>query len=129
MPLEVIEVEHDERDDAAVALRGGDLVAEALIEVGAVPDAGEPVDVRPRREQVVEALRAEGGANARAELGGLEWFDDVVDGAEVEALDLRLDRGGPGQKDDGDTGRHRIALQPMAHLEPAQQGQVARRGG
>src|SRR5439155_11683696 len=43
--LEVVEVEHDQRQLAAVAVRTGDLARQRLVEVAAVVQPGERVDV------------------------------------------------------------------------------------
>src|SRR5262249_36754067 len=51
--LERVDVEEHERQNASVALRRRDFFTEPLIEVRAVPDARERVDVRARREQIV----------------------------------------------------------------------------
>ena len=56
--LEVIEVDHDERDRAPAARAAGDLRGETLVEVGAVAEPGERVDLGPLREQILRALHA-----------------------------------------------------------------------
>ena len=56
--LEVIEVDHDERDRAPATRAAGDLRGEALVEVGAVAEPGERVDLGPLREQILRALHA-----------------------------------------------------------------------
>ena len=69
--LEVVEVEDDERQAAAVALGAGDLAGERLVEVAAVVQAGERVEI--------------------GELAGLAKAPGVVDrraGAERELLEL-----------------------------------------
>ena len=44
--LEVVEIEHDQGQPAAVSLSAGDLTRERLVEVAAVVQAGERVEVR-----------------------------------------------------------------------------------
>ena len=122
--LEVVEVEHDERDGAPVALRGGDLLAESLVEVRAVPDPGERVHRGPRREQVVESLGPERSTHARTKLGRIERLGHVVDGAQIEALHLRVDLGSAREKDHRARLGQRVLLQLLADLEARDEGKL-----
>ena len=54
--LEVVEVEHDEREGAAVAVGAGDLARERLVEVAAVVQPGESVEIR-ELARLAEAAR------------------------------------------------------------------------
>ena len=55
--LEVVEVEHHQRQLAVVALRAGDLLREQLVEAAPVAEAGERVDVRRLPQFVARALK------------------------------------------------------------------------
>ena len=70
-------------------------------------------------------LRPQQGANRRDELGGLDGLHQVAVGAALEALDLLLGRDERRRRlQDRDGRRHRVGLQPAAHLEPVDVGQL-----
>src|ERR1019366_10559561 len=55
--LEMVEIHQDERDRPAVALSREDLLGEALVEVRAVPDPGEPVHQRSMGRSTSSRMR------------------------------------------------------------------------
>ena len=66
-PLEVVEVEHDQREPPLVAAGAGDLALERLVERAAVVEAGERVEVGelPRLGEARAVVRAPGRRGAR----------------------------------------------------------------
>ncbi len=67
--LEVIEIEEDERERPPELHAEGDLHGESLVEVGAIVEAGQCVDLRPLRQEVLRSLHPERGPHACTELG------------------------------------------------------------
>jgi hypothetical protein len=66
--LEVVEIEDHEREAAAVALRAGDLAGERLVEVAAVVQPGERVEVGELARLTEPSCVVDGRAGAQREL-------------------------------------------------------------
>ena len=97
---------------------------ETLIQVRAVPQAGETIDLRTLREHQHELSRPQCRTYTRSELGHVERLGDEVDSAEVEATDLLLAAAGAGEEHDGDVVRVRAFLQLRKDVEPGESGHV-----
>ena len=115
--LESIHVAHDQRERAAVSDGLRDFLREATVEVGAVPEAGEAVDLRLLRQHLHQVLHAERAAHAGLQLDHLERLGHEVDGAEIERTHAILHACRGGDEDHGNVLEVHVGLECLEHLE------------
>ena len=105
-----------------MALRQGDALRGARVELAAVEQAGQPVAGGRLDELVVGGLRAQRGAHASDQLLVGERLDDVVDGARVEACHTRVGVAVRGEEDHRRRRRDALGLDRAADLVPVAAG-------
>ena len=82
--LEVINVTQHQGEFSSVPTRFGELRSESLVEVRAVPQCGETVELRPLREHAHKLLNANCGTHSCLQLSHFKWFLDIVNRTEIE---------------------------------------------
>lgn len=133
--LEVIDIDHDERQDVIRTPRAAPFQVKRLVEGASVGDAGQPIDLAEPFEQVTLTLEFQMRFHAQLDDGFLEGLGDVIDRAQRQSADLVLGIGKRGDEDDRDRGQPGIGLERSKRLvavhaghHDIEQDQIRRRG-
>lgn len=122
--FEVVGVDHGDREGPVAAEGPGEVLLDAAVEVLAVPESGEAVDLGTLGEHADEVVHAERGSHADSEFGDVEGLHHVIDGAEVEGGDFVGGGVEAREDDDGDVAGLVAVLEESEDLEAVDAGHV-----